>query len=74
MWIIGDSNRSIETFLELLGEHGIQVLMYVRSFPTSKIEQFKKEQMDLLIWFLNFLKLHAYHLLVVEFASEDFRS
>lgn len=49
MWIIGDSNRSIETFLELLGEHGIQVLMYVRSFPTSKIEQFKKEQMDLLI-------------------------
>ena len=49
MWMVGDSNRLIETFLELLGEHGIQVLVDVRSFPMSKIEQFKKEQMDLLI-------------------------
>ena len=50
------------------------MLMDVCSFPTSKIEQFKKEQMDLLIWFLNFLKLHACIPLVVKFASEDFGS
>jgi uncharacterized protein (DUF488 family) len=43
---VGHSNRSIDTFLELLGEHGIQVIVDVRSFPTSKIERFKREQME----------------------------
>lgn len=46
IWTIGHSNRSIEKFLELLNEHKIQVVMDVRSFPTSKIENFKKEQME----------------------------
>lgn len=46
IWTIGHSNRSIDTFLELLSEHGIQVLVDVRSFPTSKIERFKREQME----------------------------
>jgi uncharacterized protein (DUF488 family) len=46
IWTIGHSNRSINTFLEMLKEHGIQVLVDVRSFPTSKIEHFKKEQME----------------------------
>jgi len=46
IWTIGHSNRSIEIFLELLVEHGIQVLVDVRSFPTSKIEHFKREQME----------------------------
>lgn len=45
LWTIGHSNRSVEKFLDLLGEHKIQVLVDVRSFPTSKIEHFKKEQM-----------------------------
>lgn len=45
IWTIGHSNRSIGTFLELLDEHRIQVLVDVRSFPTSKIEHFKREQM-----------------------------
>lgn len=45
IWTIGHSNRSIDVFLELLDEHGIQVLLDVRSFPTSKIEHFKREQM-----------------------------
>jgi uncharacterized protein (DUF488 family) len=45
-WTIGHSNRSIEKFLELLNEHEIQVLVDVRSFPTSKIEHFKREQME----------------------------
>jgi uncharacterized protein (DUF488 family) len=46
IWTIGHSSRSIDTFLELLSEHGIQVLVDVRSFPTSKIERFKREQME----------------------------
>lgn len=46
IWTIGHSNRSMDRFLELLGEHKIQVLADVRSFPTSKIEHFKKEQME----------------------------
>jgi uncharacterized protein (DUF488 family) len=45
LWTIGHSNRSIQKFLELLGGHKIQVLVDVRSFPTSKVEHFKKEQM-----------------------------
>jgi len=46
IWTIGHSNRSIDTFLELLSEHGIQMLVDVRSFPTSKIEHFKREEMQ----------------------------
>ena len=46
IWTIGHSNRSIKTFLELLNEHAIQVLADVRSFPTSKVEHFKREQME----------------------------
>lgn len=45
VWTIGHSNRSIETFLELLKDYNIQVLVDVRSFPTSKIEYFKQEEM-----------------------------
>jgi len=47
IWTIGHSNRSIEVFLELLREHSIQVLADIRSFPTSKIEHFKREEMEL---------------------------
>jgi len=46
VWTIGHSNRSMETFLELLREHNIQILVDVRSFPTSKIEHFKREEME----------------------------
>jgi len=46
VWTIGNGNRSIETFLELLDEHGIQVLVDVRSFPTSKIEHFEGGRME----------------------------
>jgi uncharacterized protein (DUF488 family) len=45
VWTIGHSNRPMETFLELLREHNIQVLIDVRSFPTSKVEHFKQEEM-----------------------------
>ena len=46
VWTIGHSNRSTNAFLELLKEHEIQVLVDVRSFPTSKVEHFKKENME----------------------------
>ncbi|MGB9713460.1 MAG: DUF488 family protein [Candidatus Bathyarchaeales archaeon] len=46
VWTIGHSNHPKDKFLELLNEHGIQVLVDVRSFPTSKVEHFKKEQME----------------------------
>ena len=46
VWTIGHSNRSIEKFLTLLSEHNIEVLIDIRSFPTSKIEHFKREKME----------------------------
>jgi len=46
VWTIGHSNRSIEKFLALLSEHNIEVLVDIRSFPTSKIEHFKREEME----------------------------
>jgi uncharacterized protein (DUF488 family) len=46
IWTIGHSNRSKNSFVELLNEHGIQALVDVRSFPKSKIEHFKKEEME----------------------------
>jgi len=45
-WTIGHSNRSIEKFLALLSEHNIEVLVDIRSFPTSKVEHFKREEME----------------------------
>jgi len=46
VWTIGHSNRSIEKFLALLSEHNIEVLIDIRSFPTSKIKHFKREEME----------------------------
>jgi len=46
LWTIGHSNMSIGKFLTLLGEHKIEALVDVRSFPTSKIEHFKSEEME----------------------------
>jgi len=46
IWTIGHSNRSKEEFLNLLREHSIEVLADIRSFPTSKIEHFKKENLE----------------------------
>ncbi len=43
---IGHSNRSVETFLELLEEQKIRILIDIRSFSTSKFEHFKREEME----------------------------
>jgi len=46
VWTAGHSNRLKKAFLDLLEEHKIEVLADVRSFPTSKIEHFKREEME----------------------------
>ncbi|MEM3357056.1 MAG: DUF488 domain-containing protein [Candidatus Bathyarchaeia archaeon] len=46
IWTIGHSNRSKNAFLEMLKEHEIQVLVDIRSFPTSKVEHFKRENLE----------------------------
>lgn len=46
VWTIGYSNRSVEQFLTLLEEQGIEVLVDIRSFPTSKVVHFKREEME----------------------------
>ena len=46
LWTIGHGNRSIEDFVALLEEHEIEVLVDIRSFPTSKIEHFKREEVQ----------------------------
>jgi uncharacterized protein (DUF488 family) len=46
LWTIGQSNRAIEKFVALLKEHKIEALVDIRSFPTSKIEHFKREEME----------------------------
>ncbi|MEM2337041.1 MAG: DUF488 domain-containing protein [Candidatus Bathyarchaeia archaeon] len=46
VWTIGHSDRNLNVFLELLKEHDIHVLVDVRRFPTSKVEHFKRENME----------------------------
>jgi len=46
VWTIVHSNRSVEKFVDLLQGHKIEMLVDVRSFPTSKIEHFKKGRME----------------------------
>lgn len=45
IYSIGHSNRSIEEFLELVKKYGIEVIIDVRRFPTSKIKEYKKENL-----------------------------
>lgn len=46
IWTVGYSNYSLENFLELLKENRIQVLIDIRRFPTSKMQHFRKEEME----------------------------
>ena len=45
VYTIGSSTRTKEEFLELLKAHGIKCLIDVRSFPTSRFEHFKQENL-----------------------------
>lgn len=46
MWTIGTSTRSLEEFLNLLKRHGIDVIVDIRRFPTSRFEYFRKENLE----------------------------
>lgn len=46
LWTVGHSNRAIGKFVALLEEHKIKVLVDIRSFPVSRIEHFKREEME----------------------------
>ena len=46
IYTIGHSNRNIEKFLELLKNYEIEYIIDVRRFPTSKIEEYKKENLE----------------------------
>lgn len=46
VYTIGTSTRSLKEFLDLLENHGIERIVDVRRFPTSKLEHFKKENLE----------------------------
>ena len=46
IWTIGYSGRSKRSFLKLLKDYGIEILVDVRHFPTSKNPDFKKEALE----------------------------
>ena len=48
VWTIGYSGCSKRTFLALLKDYGIEILVDVRHFPTSKNPDFKKEALE--VW------------------------
>jgi len=43
---IGHSSRTLQEFLRILKEYGIQLVVDVRRFPASKWEGFKKESLQ----------------------------
>ncbi len=85
IYTIGHSNRSIEEFIHLLLKYGVEVLVDVRKFPTSKFEHFKAENLrrhlkDVGIEYLWFEKLGGYRKKIfdvspnVAIKSEGFRN
>lgn len=46
VYTLGTSTRSLEEFLSLLEKHGIERIIDVRRFPTSRYEHFKKENLE----------------------------
>jgi len=46
IWTVGHSNRSLEEFLELISRNRIECVADIRSFPTSKWEHFKKDDLS----------------------------
>ncbi len=46
IFTLGSSNRSLEEFLQLLRTNAMEMVIDVRSFPTSKFPYFKKETLS----------------------------
>jgi uncharacterized protein (DUF488 family) len=49
IYTLGTSTRSPEGFIELLRSHGVEVVVDVRRFPTSRFEHFCKEKLARLL-------------------------
>jgi len=45
VYTLGTSNRTLEEFIALLRHLGVEVVVDVRRFPTSRFEHFKKEEL-----------------------------
>jgi uncharacterized protein (DUF488 family) len=46
VYTIGYAGRKFELFLEILKANGVEVLVDVRSFPTSKYPEYRKEFLE----------------------------
>ena len=46
IFTLGSGNRTLEEFLQLLRTNAIEMVIDVRSFPTSKFPHFKKEALS----------------------------
>ena len=46
VYTLGTSNRGIDEFISILKAYGIELVVDVRRFPTSKFEHFKKENIE----------------------------
>jgi len=46
IYTIGTGQRSIEDFIEIISSYNIEALIDVRSFPKSRFEYFKRENLE----------------------------
>ncbi len=46
IYSIGTSNRSLDELISLLRNYGIETVVDVRSFPTSRFEHFKRDTLE----------------------------
>jgi len=46
IYSIGTSTRSLDEFISLLHQYGIETVVDVRSFPTSRFEHFKRDALE----------------------------
>ena len=46
IYSIGTSNRSLDEFISLLRNYGIETVVDVRSFPTSRFEHFIRDRLE----------------------------
>lgn len=49
IYTIGSAARSQDDFLKTLRDYGVNTLVDVRRFPTSKYEHFKRENLDMFL-------------------------
>ena len=49
IYTLGTSTRSPEEFIELLSSHGVEAVVDVRRFPSSRFEHFRREKLARLL-------------------------